>query len=241
MATKGKYQKTRTSAAKKAVSKTKGRTSRQKAGTAAAVAGIAVAVLLVAFVGVYAFGSQLQRGNTIFPNVRVAGIDVGGLTAVAARAEIEDAVEEAYGTQTLQVQLPDKTLYFEPEQTGVALDAEAAIEKALAYGREDGPFKALLNYLTSSGKGYDVELETALELDTAYIDAMIATAEKDARKEARNDKTSVSADGRIITVLKGQPGQFSLPMLSLNNNSKSSKNKVHFCFVLISTDTFLCI
>ena len=208
MATKGKYQKTKTSAAKKAVSKSKGKSSKQKKGTAMAVAAVVVVVLLIGFVGAYAYGSHLQKGDTIFPNVRVAGVEVGGLTALAAQAEVEYAVEEAYGSQVLQVLLPDKTLHFEPEQTGVALDAEAAIEKAVAYGREGGPFKALLNHLSSSGKGYDVELETALELDTEYIDAMIATAEKDAWMEARNDKISVSRDGRTITVLKGQMGQF---------------------------------
>ena len=208
MATKGKYQKTKMSAAKKAVSKSKGRTAKKKKNAAAAVAATLAALLLVAVVGAYAFGSRLQKGDTIFPNVRVAGIDVGGLTVLAAQAEVKDAVEEAYGTQTLQVILPDKTLYFEPEQTGVALDAEAAIEKAAAYGKEGGPFKALFNYLTSSGKGYDVELETALELDDEYINAMIATAEKDARKDARNDKLTISADGQTVTVIKGQKGQF---------------------------------
>lgn len=208
MATKGKYQKTKTSVASKAVSKSKGKSSKKKTGAAAAVAAIAVVVLLVGFVGVYAFGSRLQKGDTIFPNVRVAGVDVGGLTALAAQAEVEHAVEESYASQVLQVQLPDKTLHFEPEQTGVALDVDAAIEKAVAYGKENGAFKALLNYLNSAGRGYDVELETALELDTEYIDAMIATAEKDARVEARNDKLSVSPDGRTITVLKGQMGRF---------------------------------
>lgn len=208
MAKKGKYEKTRTSAAKKAVSKSAVKTSKKKTGTGAAVAAIAVVVVLALFVGAYAVGSNLKKSDTIFPNVRVAGVDVGGLTAIAAKGEVENAVEEAYASQSLQVQLPDKTLYFEPEQTGVALDADTAIEKAVSYGKEGGAFKALLNYLTSSSRGYDVDLETALELDSEYIDAMIATAEKDARREARNDKVSVSSDGQTITVTKGQPGQF---------------------------------
>ncbi|MBQ9941898.1 MAG: peptidoglycan binding domain-containing protein, partial [Christensenellaceae bacterium] len=89
-----------------------------------------------------------------------------------------------------------------------ALDVDLAIEKALAYGKDGNPFKTLLNYLTGAKRGCDLELETALELDSEYIKAMIATAEKDARVEARNDKVSLSNDGRTITVRKGQKGRF---------------------------------
>ena len=206
MAKKGKYEKTRTSAAKRAVNKGSVRTAKK--GTGVAIGAAAAALVLVLFVGCYAFGSKLKNSDTIFPNVRVAGVDVGGLTAIAAKGEVENAVKEAYASQTLQVQLPDKTLFFEPEQTNVALDVDAAIEKAVDYGKQGGAFRALLNYLTSSGKGYDLELETALELDSEYIEAMIATAEKDARREARNDKLELSKDGQTITVTKGQPGQF---------------------------------
>ena len=206
MAKKGKYEKARTSAAKRAVNKGSVRTAKK--GTGVAVGAAAAALVLGLFVGCYAFGSKLKNSDTIFPNVRVAGVDVGGLTAIAAKGEVENAVKEAYASQTLQVQLPDKTLFFEPEQTNVALDVDAAIKKAVDYGKQGGAFRALLNYLTSSGKGYDLELETALELDTEYIEAMIATAEKDARREARNDKLELSKDGQTITVTKGQPGQF---------------------------------
>jgi len=138
----------------------------------------------------------------------LAGVEVGGLTARAAQGEVEAAVADAYGSHTLEVRLPDKTLAFEPEQTKVVLDCEEAIEEAMAFGRSDGPIKALINYLNSSSRGHDVELETALELDTEYIAAMIATAEKEARREARDDKVTRSSDGRTITLVKGQPGQY---------------------------------
>ena len=206
MANKTKTQKP--SAARKAANKASGKKTKQKKGTAAAVVGAVIALLLVAFVSLYAFGTQLEKSNTIYPNVRIAGIDVGGLTIMAAEGEVEQSIADAYASQSLEVKLPDKTLSFDPKQSMVAIDAEAAVEEALAYGRSDGPFKAVLSYLTSSSKGHDVRLETALELDTEYIEAMIAQAAYDAKRDPVNGDVDFLEEESIITVIKGTPGQF---------------------------------
>lgn len=203
---KGKYEKGRSSAASRAVKQTSGKKKRKSTGVA--VAAIGVCLVLILFVAAYGYGSYLEGSKVIFPNVKVAGVDVGGLTIQAAKGEVEAAVADAYASQTLQVHLPDKTLAFEPQQTKVALDADEAVQEALRYGRGSGPFRALINYLSSSGRGYNVELETALELDTEYIQTMILQAAKDARQEARNGSVSVSADSRTLTVTKGIPGRF---------------------------------
>jgi hypothetical protein len=84
---------------------------------------------------------------------------------MAAQGEVEQAIADAYSSQVLEVILPDKTLVFDPEQTKIAVDAEAALQEALAYGRSDGPFKAVFAYLTSAGKGYDVELNNGFDLE----------------------------------------------------------------------------
>lgn len=203
---RGKYEATRSSAARKAVKKASAKKKKKRAGTGAAVGAVCVAAALVLFAGAYGFGSHLEKSNKIFPNVRVAGVDVGGLTVQAAKGEVEASVADTYASQTLQVHLPDKTLAFEPQQTKIALDAQNAVQEALSYGRGGGAFKALVNYLTSSGRGYDVELETALELDTEYIQTMIAQAAKDARREARDGSITTSGDTLVVT--KGTPGQY---------------------------------
>ena len=207
MAKKGKYEKTRTSAAKKAVRKSSVQTAKRgRGGVTALVVGLVL--VAAAFGGLYLWGVRLMKGDSIYPNVRVAGVEVGGLTVAAARGEVEQAVADAYASNTLEVRLPDRTLAFDPEQTNVALDGEAAIAEALAFGRSDGPIQAVLNYVSSKNKPHDVELETALELDTDYIRALIAQTEKETRTEARNSKAEVSADQRSIVVTKGAPGRF---------------------------------
>ena len=63
MATKGKYQKTKMSAAKKAVSKSKGRTAKKKKNAAAAVAATLAALLLVAVVYIIWFEQAIYKAG----------------------------------------------------------------------------------------------------------------------------------------------------------------------------------
>ena len=195
------------SAASKAVSKASGKKTKRKKGTAAAVVAVVLTLVLVAFVGLYAYGSQLESSKVIFPNVRIAGIDVGGLTVIAAQGEVEQAIADAYASQPVEVQLPDRVITFDPEQTKVAVDAEAAIREAQAYGRSDGPFMAVLNYLTNSQKPHNVALETALELDTTYIRDLIAITARDVKQDPMDGEVRYDEDTQTITVVKGTPGR----------------------------------
>ena len=64
----------------------------------------------------------------------VAGVNVGGMTrSRPSRRSIRRY--STYGTSTLSVKPPDRTLTFAPEQTKVALDTEKAVEEAWKYGR----------------------------------------------------------------------------------------------------------
>jgi len=197
----------KSSAASKAVSKSSGKKNKHKKGAAGAVIAIVLTLAIVAFVGIYAYGSQLESSKVIFPNVRVAGVDVGGLTTLAAQGEVEQSIADAYLSQELEVQLPDRTITFDPEQTKVAVDAEAAIREAQAFGRSDGPFMAVFNYITSAAKPHNVELETALELDTDYIRDMIAVTARESKQDAVNGEVYYDEDAKTVTVTKGVVGQ----------------------------------
>ena len=197
----------KSSAASKAVNKASGKKSKHKKGTAGAVVAIVLTLAIVAFVGIYAYGSQLESSKVIFPNVRVAGVEVGGLTTLAAQGEVEQSIADAYLSQKLEVQLPDRTITFDPEQTKVAVDAEAAIREAQAFGRSDGPFMAVFNYITSAAKPHNVELETALELDTDYIRDMIAITARESMRDAVDGEVYYDEDSKTISVTKGTTGQ----------------------------------
>ncbi len=136
--------------------------------------GIIAGCLVLALVtGVFIYGLVLKGGKTIYPNVYVAGINVGGMERAEAIAAVDDAVAASYASATLKVQLPDRTLSFSPEQTNVALDADEAIDEALAYGRSGNPFAAVTSYFSCRSREHYIDLQTILDLDTDYIRAMI--------------------------------------------------------------------
>jgi len=100
---------------------------------------IAGCVALLALLGVCTYGFILKGSDTIFPNVYVAGVNVGGLKRDAAINAVTLAVEQETATDTLTVVLPDRTIDFTPEITNVALNPDEAADAAMNYGRDGGP------------------------------------------------------------------------------------------------------
>lgn len=75
---------------------------------------IAGCIVLLAVLGVCTYGFILKGSDTIFPNVYVAGVNVGGLKRDAAINAVTLAVEQETATDTLTVVLPDRTIDFTP-------------------------------------------------------------------------------------------------------------------------------
>lgn len=99
---------------------------------------IAGCIVLLAVLGVCTYGFILKGSDTIFPNVYVAGVNVGGLKRDAAINAVTLAVEQETATDTLTVVLPDRTIDFTPEITNVALNPDEAADAAMNYGRDGG-------------------------------------------------------------------------------------------------------
>ena len=90
------------------------------------IAGVSVAaaVLLVLF-GIFFWGVSLKNGDTVFPNVCVSGVNIGGMNAEEAAVALQDNFEKTHANRTLTVQLPDRKLVFDPEMANSPLDTEA--------------------------------------------------------------------------------------------------------------------
>ena len=109
-------------------------TGRKKPGNGKIAALVAAAVVCLAVLGVAVYAYVLHSSGNIFPNVYVAGVNVGGMSQEEAAAAVQAAVDKTYGTATLTVQLPDRTLSFAPADTQVTLDVDKAVEAARAAG-----------------------------------------------------------------------------------------------------------
>ena len=114
--------------------------------------------MLLAVLGVCTYGFILKGSDTIFPNVYVAGVNVGGLKRDAAINAVTLAVEQETATDTLTVVLPDRTIDFTPEITNVALNPDEAADAAMHYGRDGGPIKALITYQKAKKDRQDIAL-----------------------------------------------------------------------------------
>lgn len=175
---------------------------RKPAKKVGIIAGAIAGALVLA---VCVFGFVLKGGKTIYPNVTVADVSVGGLDRTAAIAAVEEAVAAKEESYTLHVVLPDRTLEFTPDVTNVALDAESAIDAAMRHGRDGGPFKALFTYLGARSKPHSVSLQSELDLDTEYIRNLIDETAKDAESELIQPIVKIDEEAGKITIKTGSP------------------------------------
>ncbi len=166
---------------------------------------IAGCIVLLAVLGVCTYGFILKGSDTIFPNVYVAGVNVGGLKRDAAINAVTLAVEQETATDTLTVVLPDRTIDFTPEITNVALNPDEAADAAMNYGRDGGPITALLTYERAKKTRQDISLESGTNLDTAYIRDLIDQTARACASEKVDPTVTVDADAKTVTVVTGSP------------------------------------
>jgi lipoprotein-anchoring transpeptidase ErfK/SrfK len=135
---------------------------RTRAVVTAAVVGL---LLLVGAGGVYAY--DRAHSEEIGEGVRVAGVDVSGLTPDEARAKLRTAVLEPL-SRPVVVRALGKRYTLSPERAKVAVDIDGSVNAALARSR-DG------SILARTWRGIRGEpLDAELDLDITYSKRAIA-------------------------------------------------------------------
>ena len=166
---------------------------------------IALALVVIVVLGVCSYGFILKNQDAIYPNVYVAGINVGGLKRDAAISAVSEAVQQSYASDTLNVVLPDRTISLSPEVTQVALNPDQAIDEAMQYGRSGGPVSAVIKYLRAGKTEYSVDLDSSLNLDTEYIRTLIDQTARDCASDKIDPIVKVNEDAGTITITAGSP------------------------------------
>lgn len=135
--------------------------------------------------------------KTIASGVKVAGVDVGGLTKSQAIEAVNNAVGDSYSSTALSVTVLDQHLEIEPSVSGVNFDVEAAVDEAFRYGIAENPAKTVdiipflnlndqqirekisviaVNFPTSgSDGGYEIVKETEDDADKVYLTITVGT------------------------------------------------------------------
>ena len=166
---------------------------------------IALALVVVVVLGVCSYGFVLKNQDAIYPNVYVAGVNVGGLKRDAAVSAVSEAVQKSYASDTLNVVLPDRTLSLTPEVTQVALNPDQAIDEAMRYGRSGGPISAVINYLRAGKSEYSVDLDSSLNLDTDYIRTLVDQTARECASDKIDPIVKVNEEAGTITITAGSP------------------------------------
>ena len=150
-----------------------GRSAGKKRGSGVKGAVIALcAVVAVAAAGAVAGGYYVKGLDTIYPNVTVAGTDLGGMTKEqAAEALADSPYSDTSDSIRCTVSLPDKSrLEVSGRDVGLAMPAERIADIAYGYGRDGGLFSNALKYLNCKKGETDLSSEMVGEIDEEELD-----------------------------------------------------------------------
>lgn len=138
----------------------------------------AALLLLVLVVSIFFFGGRSAQPDTIFENVYIADIHVGGMTKNEAMALVKQSTSQTYGSRDMVVDLAGTEITLKPRNTKVSLDVNTVVEAAFAYGRTGTQEERERAQQMLRSQPYILAVLPYLDLDTDYIlDTLTAYAE----------------------------------------------------------------
>jgi vancomycin resistance protein YoaR len=152
------------------------------------VAAVAGGIAILAFAGWAA--AYAVAGDKIADGTTVAGVDIGGMTADAAKPLLDEKFAAAH-SQPIIVTAGDSTTEVNPADAGLSLDAEATIAKADA-GRSWSPVK-LWRHFTGGGA-----IEPVIKSDDKLIVKVAAKVNKRAGTPFKDGDVAIKK-GKIKT------------------------------------------
>ena len=122
-----------------------------------------VAVIAVAAVAVVGMGAYVAGRDTIFPNVTVAGVDVGGMSYDMALSTLMDkGVAVPSGVEATAVLTGTVSVTVTSDEAGLTGSLTEAVDQAYAYGRDGSFFANLGTYMKSLSGSFEVYGERAI-------------------------------------------------------------------------------
>jgi vancomycin resistance protein YoaR len=142
------------------------------------------------------FAYHGRYADRIYPGVRVAGVDVGGLDRAAAREVLTSALA-AYGNGSVVVTAGSKTFGLADADLGRAADIEGLLDEALAVGRFGDPLGKAADDVRSLVSGTDIPPRVII--DPAATAQAVRAAAAGLDEPPVNASASASATGFATT------------------------------------------
>ena len=107
---------------------------------------------------------QLEK-LPILPNIKVAGVDVGGMTVSQATDAVTNAIGNDYATKDITLQVFHEEVTIPASYSGGTLDVQKAVRAARNFGQVGLPGKVDEQKQLAAVAGYTVNLERYLQID----------------------------------------------------------------------------
>lgn len=173
-----------------------------KPGRKRVIAIVVVCVILILCAGTALGAAMVSRSETIYPKVRLGGVDLGGMTVQEAARALERAGYAGEGEGAVTVTLPaDVELEVTAGDAGLPTNPQEGAQTAWNYGRDGASALARLGtWLNCLFTGVDLDKEQ-LPLDEEAIRAKIAAAAEEAQEALLGESVQVGEEE--ITIIKG--------------------------------------
>ena len=148
----------------------------RKSGLTIVFCLITLMALLSILAGCFS-GTDLEDG-IIMDGVRIAGVDVGGMTKEEALTALGPAASN-YSEKSMIVTVLNDTLELTPDFVEISFDPQAAVEAAYQLGRDGTRAENKQNQLQAMTSGLDTDLSGCLSINRDAIVAKLNTLDID--------------------------------------------------------------
>lgn len=170
------------------------------AGRRPIFAGIFVGALVLLLVGAYLYDQS--RKDVISPGVKVAGIDLGGLSAGSAFARLQSRIDAPL-QHPLVVEASGRRFSLTPSQAAVSINTRSLVDAAVQASRGGSFISRIVRSVTGGAVNREIPLQVAYS--HGAVRSLVARVSKAADRPAR-DASVKPAPGGLLTVAE-QNGQ----------------------------------
>ena len=163
------------------------------------IIGLCIFLVLAAVGTVLGFliVDQLEK-LPILPNIKVAGVDVGGMTVSQATDTVTKAIGNDYATKDITLQVFHKKVTIPASYSGGTLNVRNAVRAARNFGQIGLPGKIDEQKQLAAIAGYSVDLERYMQIDKDAI--MQLLKELDSKFSKKLTQNTWSIEGKEPTV-----------------------------------------
>ena len=175
---------------------------QRKSPVKAIVLGVAAALVLMCGAAIGGVIMHISKLDTVYPNVWMFDVELGGLTLEEAEERLEDRGFGEAADTAMSLKFPGGRLALTYADVGVTATAEEMAEAAFAYGRSGGVLANALQYIRSGTVGTDLSERIISEPAESYIKSLLDAAADSALEQLGNEVT-LDTDAKTLSFVKG--------------------------------------